>query len=246
MGDAPPPDCNQVDELAVDFMRETMSVAANNLTRAQLFQILPQYMSQYELAFVRSCINEADHDRKMDPIFECNKVFGLQLNGQPYPAAPSAHAEAPAPTFTLDGHRYCTTQGSGYICIKAQPEGTPNSQVAEIEMEGGGIQCMVHTSIGHMYHIPNEDIIMQHFQATLATQLAAAEEHTHTNSNGCNRNNSGPFISPNPEQQELLDHLVTRPTVSSNVNTKVLCEMQAIIRQTHDPCLALAALKDSF
>jgi hypothetical protein len=175
-----------------------------------------------------------------------NKVFGLQLNGHPYPAPPAAHAEAPAPTFTLDGHKYCTTQGSGYIYIKPQPEGTPNSQVAEIEMEGGGVQNMVHTSTGHVYCIPNEDIIMQHFRAMLATQIVATEEQACTNSNGHNRNNGGPFIPPNPEQQELLDHLVTCPTVSSNVNTKVLHEMRAIIHQTRDPRLALAALKDSF
>jgi hypothetical protein len=61
---------DQVDELAVNFTRETMPIAANNLTRAQLFQILPRHMSQYKLAFVKSCINEANCNRKMDPVFE--------------------------------------------------------------------------------------------------------------------------------------------------------------------------------
>jgi hypothetical protein len=104
---------------------------------------------------------------------------------------------------------------------------------------------MVHTSTSHVYHIPNDEIIMQRFQAKLTAQLVATEGVC-TNSNGRNCNNGGPFIPPNPEQQVLLDCLVTRPTVSSNVNTKVLREMRAIIHQTCNPRLALAALKDSF
>jgi hypothetical protein len=95
--------------------------------------------------------DEADRDTKMDPVFERNKVFGLQLNGQPYPEAAAAPAQAPAPTFTLGGWRYCTTQGGGYICIEPQPEGTPNSQVAEIDLGGGQFRRMVHTSTGRVY-----------------------------------------------------------------------------------------------
>jgi hypothetical protein len=174
MGDAPPANPNQIDELAINFTRDTMPIAANNLTRAQLFQVLPRYMSQYKLAFVKNSIIEADRDTKMDPVFERNKVFGLQLNGQPYPKAIDALVEAPAPSFTLDGWRYCTTQGGGYICIEQQPEGTPNSQVAEIEMGGGQVRHMVHTSTGHVYRIPNDELIMGCFRAMLTAQLAAA------------------------------------------------------------------------
>jgi hypothetical protein len=125
MADAPPANPNEIDELAVDFTRDTMPIAANNLTRRQLFQILPRSMSQYELAFVRNAIREADRDTKMDPVFERNKVFGLQLNGQPYPEAAAAPAQAPAPTFTLAAggivqHRAVATSASNRN-LKAHP-----------------------------------------------------------------------------------------------------------------------------
>jgi hypothetical protein len=246
MADAPPANPNEIDELAIDFTRDTMPIAANNLTRRQLFQILPRYMSQYELAFVRNAIREADRDTKMDPVFERNKVFGLQLNGQPYPAAAAAPAQAPAPTFTLAGWRYCTTQGGGYICIEQQPEGTPNSQVAEIDLGGGQFRRMVHTSTGRVYEIPNDVDIMGHFRATLDAQVAAAEENARTNSNARNRNNGGPFIPPNPAQEELLRRVAARPPVSSNITTKVTREIRALMRQTRDPRMALSTLKDNF
>jgi hypothetical protein len=248
MADAPPANPNEIDELAVDFTRDTMPIAANNLTRRQLFQILPRYMSQYELAFVRNAIREADRDTKMDPVFERNKVFGLQLNGQPYPEAAAAPAQAPAPTFTLGGWRYCTTQGGGYICIEPQPEGTPDSQVAEIDLGGGQFRRLVHTSTGRVYEIPNDEApIMGHFRTTLDAQLAAcAEENARTNSNPRNRNNDGPFIPPNPAQEELLRRVAARPPVSSNIATKVLREVRALMRQTRDPRLALSTLKDNF
>jgi hypothetical protein len=107
----------QVNELAVDFMRDTMPIAANNLNREQLFWVLPRQMDKFELEFVKSCINEADRNTKMDAIFEHNKLFGHQLNGDPYPA-PAAPAEAPALTFILDGHKYCTTADGNYLYLE--------------------------------------------------------------------------------------------------------------------------------
>jgi hypothetical protein len=183
---------------------------------------------------------------KMDPVFERNKVFGLQLNGQPYPEAAAAPAQAPAPTFTLGGWRYCTTDGGGYICIEPQPQGTPDSQVAEIDLGGGQFCRLVHTSTGRVYEIPNDVDIMRHFQTTLDAQLAAAAENACTNSNPRNRNNDGPFIPPNPSQVELLRRVAARPPVSSNIATKVTREVRALMRQTRDPRLALSTLKDNF
>jgi hypothetical protein len=253
MADAPPANPNAIDELAVDFTRDTMPIVANNLTRRQLFQMLPRSMSQYELAFVKNAIREADRDTKMDPVFERNKVFGLQLNGQPYPEVAAAPAQAPAPTFTLGGFRYCTTDGGGYICIELQPPGTPDSQVAEVALGGGQVRRLVHTSTGRVYEIPNEPNeapIRGHFQTTLDAQLAAAaaaaQENVRTNSNPRNRNDDGPFIPPNPAQVELLRRVAARPPVSSNIATKVMREVRALKRQTRDPRLALSTLKDNF
>jgi hypothetical protein len=93
---------------------------------------------------------------------------------------------------------------------------------------------------------PNEAIIMGHFRTTLDAQLAAAEENARTNSNPRNRNNDGPFIPPNPAQEELLRRVAARPPVSSNIATKVTREVRALMRQTRDPRMALSTLKDNF
>jgi hypothetical protein len=137
------------------------------------------------------------------------------------------------------------------LSIEPQPEGTPDSQVAEIALGGGQFRRLVHTSTGRVYEIPNEPNeapIMGHFQTTLDAQLAAAaaQENARTNSNPRNRNDDGPFIPPNPAQVELLRRVAARPPVSSNIATKVTREVRALMRQTRDPRLALSTLKDNF
>jgi hypothetical protein len=94
-----------------------MAVTANNLTRAQLFQILPRYMTQYELAFVRNSIIEADRDTKMIPSssairsLACSSMVNLTLKPLP-PMQKLQLQPSPWMSTSIVQHRAMATSAS--------------------------------------------------------------------------------------------------------------------------------------